>query len=325
MHLLNSILTFLMIFGFAVNLATSAELEDVFTIVRDGPGACSEKEADNINLYHMDVVSMLEAGLELFRDVLGRGILEDNGDLRLRQMGARLMFESWFGIQFTDRYKGRWENIYQVPVDPNSFLFIHGKYRQLSPNILSAALNLVSYNKPLKHLNGVKPKIYCNDEWMSYATNTNFDSATRGCGNPRLLGFTGWRLSAITLCAQSFYVLPCSNLRRGDPPGPTDPMNAPEDHYSGSMLFLHEILHLVLGPDDRRGRQVELYTSGDCRLAVLQQITPILFEAKRNPQSYVWFMQGAYFAQQARSTSGIYYEYSTGRPRYITVVSSDGV
>ncbi|RVD83715.1 uncharacterized protein DFL_005493 [Arthrobotrys flagrans] len=124
MLLTNLFLAFILSFGTA--FATYTEIEDVFTVVRDGPGACNEKEAYTINLYHMDIVSMLEAGLEMFNDALERETMTSNRDIHLRQIGARLMIESWFGIEFKDPDKDSGEDTHHAPTDLELFLYIQG-------------------------------------------------------------------------------------------------------------------------------------------------------------------------------------------------------
>ncbi|KAF3312755.1 hypothetical protein TWF173_006976 [Orbilia oligospora] len=248
MHLSSFFITLLM--GFGVAFPTNTELEDVFTIVKGGPGACTEGEAYTINLYHMDIISMLEAGLEMFNDALERETLFSNKDVHLRQIGARLMIESWFGIDFKDPYEEDGKNIYHAPIELGLFFFIQG--------IMETALDFIDRKEPLEHLNAIKPKIYCNDKWILNINNTNFNPKNEGCAKPNVLGLSAWQLSAMTLCPKSFQKPKNSNLIRGGPPGPMDPENAMNDHISGSMLLLHEIIHLVLGPQDRRGKQVEL-------------------------------------------------------------------
>ncbi|KAF3286924.1 hypothetical protein TWF970_008755 [Orbilia oligospora] len=265
----------------------------------------------------MDIISMLEAGLEMFNDALERETVFSNKDVHLRQIGARLMIESWFGIDFKDPYEEDGKNIYHAPIELGLFFFIQG--------IMETALGFIDRKEPLEHLNATKPKIYCNDKWILNINNTNFNPKNEGCAKPNVLGLSAWQLSAITLCPKSFQKPKNSNLIRGGPPGPMDPENAMNDHISGSMLLLHEIIHLVLGPQDRRGKQVELYTADDCRAAIMMQITPLYFEAKRNPQSYVWFMQGAYLAREARYAEGSYFEYSRGQPWYITMSSNNTI
>ncbi|KAF3192997.1 hypothetical protein TWF225_010856 [Orbilia oligospora] len=315
MHLSSFFVTLLM--GLGAAFPTYTELEDVFTIVKGGPGACTEGEAYTINLYHMDIISMLEAGLEMFNDALERETVFSNKDVHLRQIGARLMIESWFGIDFKDPYEEDGKNIYHAPIELGLFFFIQG--------IMETALGFIDRKEPLEHLNAIKPKIYCNDKWILNLNNTNFNPKNEGCAKPNVLGLSAWQLSAITLCPKSFQKPKNSNLLRGGPPGPMDPENAMNDHISGSMLLLHEIIHLVLGPQDRQGKQVELYTADDCRAAIMMQITPLYFEAKRNPQSYVWFMQGAYLAREARYAEGSYFEYSRGQPWYITMSSNNTI
>ncbi|KAK6514822.1 hypothetical protein TWF506_007184 [Arthrobotrys conoides] len=258
MYLVNFLLIFFL--GFGTAFTTYTDLEDLFTIVREGPGACTKKEASTINLYHMDVVSMLEAGLEMFNDVFERETMMSNRDMHLRQIGAKLMIESWFGLDFNDSYDEGGKNVYHTPADLGLFFFIQ--------DVIEKALDFINRKEPLEHLNGIKPKIYCNDNWISQLNNTTFDPKAEGCAKRNVLGLSAWRLGAITLCPKSFRTPKNPNLLRGGPPGPMDSGNTLSDHISGSMLLLHEILHLVLGPQDRRGEQVEFCKFSDFFLSI---------------------------------------------------------
>ncbi|KAK6530660.1 hypothetical protein TWF281_007499 [Arthrobotrys megalospora] len=301
MIVLNLLLPFFLILGV---IATS-RLESAITIVKDGPGACSETQVRILNQYYPDLITLLKAGLEMYGDVLKRETIKDNPDAHLRQKGAKFMFEAWFGIQFKDPNESDGKGIENEPVDYKVFSFVK--------NILEKALAFLDHNEPFAPLKGIEPRIYCHDDWIQvfhldtpYIDPHTFQQVKRFNGKPKLikdmiiwsrfykfnrfrglrgmvlipdlhkyfsweysgggscsvrgrLAFASWSLGRITMCPAAFTSPNRLNLPRGRPPGPLDSGNRLEhDQDSGSMILLHEILHLVLGPENMVYGQREL-------------------------------------------------------------------
>ncbi|KAK6337596.1 hypothetical protein TWF730_002991 [Orbilia blumenaviensis] len=350
------------------NVVSASSIEDIFTITKHGPGACTEIQISTIHLYYLDMILMLQAGLEIFDDVTQRESIGSNRDVHLRQKGARAMLEAWFGLEFEDPLAGDGKGVYSEPLDLHIFNFIK--------DVLERTWAFLHHNQPISYLKGATPRIYCGDDWIPFENgffmgtshikpvqttleNTKRDEEvtfyisgnvsdsfpgysaaetrgyleyfeyffgkislrrTEGCTPPGVLGFAAWQLGIITLCPLVFDTESRQNLPRGNPLGPMDSSNTLENLRSRSMVLLHEVLHLVLGWENLGWRHAEVYSSDQCRIVVMIGDTE-KYPTQKNPQSYCWFMQGAYLAQQARYAEGVYLEYSRGAPWYIALSS----
>ncbi|KAK6500441.1 hypothetical protein TWF481_010785 [Arthrobotrys musiformis] len=322
MMLITLFLSLFLIFG----ATSSSSIEDVFTIAKEGPGACADYEAVIIRRYYPDLIRMLSAGIELFDDSLKRETMAGNKDVFLRQIGARLMLGSWFGIKFEDPFPYDGKGVLNEPTDWLSYRFIKGGYllkisrelRGTLSDILEKSLAFIAENQPPAHLNGRRPVIHCNDRWLKPQIEGHYFSDTNPCGNPLMLAFSCYNLAKITICPRGFEETPFSILRYWSIPGPGDDLNELDQNVVGSMHFLHEVLHLVLGPQGLKRYQTELYSMEDCRAAAIIN-DPALCETKKNPQSYVWMMVGAYFSQRSREMQRGYFEWSRGSPWYTSM------